>query len=265
MPELAEVRLTSEYVHRVCEKKTFHSVWKNPNHKGNSFEIPYSYNLSSVARGKEMMLIFKPAQNSFTDSFGINETMHLRMTMGMSGHFRWIGKEDEKPKHTHLSFISNLGQLCFVDVRRFGRWAFGTWNPKRGPDPTQEHESFLAHVYSNLKSKSFERPIHEVLMNQDYFNGIGNYLRAEILYRIDCSPFLPAREFILRHPEVLLLCRDLPIVAYGLGGGRFKDWKNPDGQTPTNWDEFMLCYGNRSMSKITDKNGRTFWFDPKWI
>ena len=26
----------------------------------------------------------------------------------------------------------------------------------------------------------------------------------------------------------------------------------------------MLCYGNNTMSKRKDRNGRTFWYDPKW-
>ena len=35
----------------------------------------------------------------------------------------------------------------------------------------------------NLADKAFDRPICEALLDQRFFNGIGNYLRAEILYR----------------------------------------------------------------------------------
>lgn len=38
-------------------------------------------------------------------------------------------------------------------------------------------------VLKNLDDKAFDKPICEALLNQKYFNGIGNYLRAEILYR----------------------------------------------------------------------------------
>lgn len=38
-------------------------------------------------------------------------------------------------------------------------------------------------VLKNLEDRAFDKPICEVLLNQKYFNGIGNYLRAEILYR----------------------------------------------------------------------------------
>uniref|UniRef100_A0AAY5K5S3 Endonuclease VIII-like 1 DNA binding domain-containing protein n=2 Tax=Esox lucius TaxID=8010 RepID=A0AAY5K5S3_ESOLU len=48
-------------------------------------------------------------------------------------------------------------------------------------------------VLSNLNDRAFDRPICEVLLNQKYFNGIGNYLRAEILFRLNIPPFVKAR------------------------------------------------------------------------
>ena len=42
---------------------------------------------------------------------------------------------------------------------------------------------FRNNVLQNLEAAAFNKPICEVLLNQKYFNGIGNYLRAEILYR----------------------------------------------------------------------------------
>ncbi|EOA92697.1 Endonuclease VIII-like 1, partial [Anas platyrhynchos] len=48
-------------------------------------------------------------------------------------------------------------------------------------------------VLKNLDDKAFDKPICEALLNQKYFNGIGNYLRAEILYRLKIPPFEKAR------------------------------------------------------------------------
>jgi formamidopyrimidine-DNA glycosylase len=42
---------------------------------------------------------------------------------------------------------------------------------------------FRSNVLQNLNASAFSKPICEVLLNQKYFNGIGNYLRAEILHR----------------------------------------------------------------------------------
>lgn len=68
-------------------------------------------------------------------------------------------------------------------------------------------------VISHLSDHAFDRPICEVLLNQKYFNGIGNYLRAEILFRwpsqtvLDDGPTttLPCVVCFLRVPQVLVL------------------------------------------------------------
>ena len=44
-------------------------------------------------------------------------------------------------------------------------------------------------VLRNLADKVFDRPICEALLDQRFFNGIGNYLRAEILYRSASRPW----------------------------------------------------------------------------
>jgi endonuclease VIII-like 1 len=262
MPELAELKLTADFINRVVKDKVFHSTWKNPVHKGKGVFISFPFEIEAKSRGKELMLEICTARDFATpDNF---DCLHLMMTMGMAGHFQWCDG-NERPKHTHLSFVCGEGELCFVDVRRFGRWNFGYWNEKRSADPTTDFPSFKQKILENLQLRAFDKPIHEALMNQDFFNGIGNYLRAEILLRLDRNPFQSAREVIQKNPEVLDLCRDVPATAYKLGGGRLKDWKNPNGEAePDTWEDFMRCYGRKGMEKITDSNGRTFWFDPKW-
>jgi len=42
---------------------------------------------------------------------------------------------------------------------------------------------FRDKVLQGIDSTIFNKPICEVLLNQKYFNGIGNYLRAEVLHR----------------------------------------------------------------------------------
>lgn len=48
-------------------------------------------------------------------------------------------------------------------------------------------------VLRNLVDKAFDRPICEALLDQRFFNGIGNYLRAEILYRSAGRPWAKGR------------------------------------------------------------------------
>lgn len=257
MPELAELKITADYVNRQSKNRTYHSVKKSPVHKGKEVEVPFdSFTIEAQSRGKELMLILTDVNSS--------QQFKLLMTMGMSGYFKWIG-EGVYSKHSHLCFQSTTGSLNFIDIRRFGKWkAVENWSVDRGPDPTTQFEDFIHQVGRHILSKDFKKPIYEVMMNQKYFNGIGNYLRAEILYRADVDPFSSTHDALINNPEILSLCRDIPMQAYKLGGGSIKDWQNPFENAPTNWNDFMMCYGSKQMKSKVDSNGRRFWYDPKW-
>ena len=58
------------------------------------------------------------------------------------------------------------------------------WSKDRAPDPMFEYEEFRSNVLDNLTDRIFNKPLCEVMHNQKYFNGIGNYLRAEIIFRL---------------------------------------------------------------------------------
>ena len=89
--------------------------------------------------------------------------------------------------------------LSFVDYRRFGRWVInGEWGKDRGPDPISQYDEFRQNILHNLENSAFERPICEIMLNQKYFNGIGNYLRAEILFRNKTRPFDRAKDVLAK-------------------------------------------------------------------
>jgi endonuclease VIII-like 1 len=259
MPELAELRLTADYINHAARGLKYVNVRKNPVHKGKDIDVPFKkFYIMAKSRGKELMLLLSDAHST--------KTLKLLMTMGMSGHFVQTNTGQEK-KHSHLMFFDDDGTtLSFVDVRRFGKWKFvDDWSSNRGPDPTKEYEEFKKNIVDNMHKTAFKKPICEVLMNQGYFNGIGNYLRAEILYRIpSLNPFTPADKAIREHPIIFILSKELPLKAYALGGGQLKDWENPFKTEKERFERFMMCYGNTNMARVKDRNGRVLWFDPKW-
>ena len=258
MPELAELKLTSDYVNSSSNNITYTNVKKNPEHKGKELDIPFNYfKISTESKGKEIVMTIKDEDSP--------ETITIRMTMGMSGHFQLTNVSQES-KHAHLKFYRKDGTvLSFVDVRRFGKWTQGlSWNKDRGPDPTTEPREFFLNIMTNLTKRTFRKPLYEVLMDQKWFNGIGNYLRAEIIFRAgDVDPFLPAAQQIAKYPKILELCTDIPMLAYAKGGGSIKDWDNPFGENAMQ-EKFMLCYGNKTMETRIDSKKRRFWYDPKW-
>lgn len=180
-----------------------------------------AYRITATSRGKEVKLTLTPVKSDEPkrrQKVGeADQPMDIVFRFGMSGFFK-LTTEDEIPKHAHLRFRSNekpCRVLSFVDARRFGSWQpSGAWQPSRGPCVLTQYKDFRwavlrpgaslvqprsataltrslscvlfhrrANVISHLSDHAFDRPVCEVLLNQKYFNGIGNYLRAEILFR----------------------------------------------------------------------------------
>ncbi|XP_037689304.1 endonuclease 8-like 1 isoform X3 [Choloepus didactylus] len=185
MPEGPELHLASQFVNETCGGLVFggcvekSAVSRNP-------EVPFessAYRISAAARGKELRLTLSPLPGAQPQQ----EPLALVFRFGMSGSFQ-VAPSDALPPHAHLRFYTAAPSpqltLCFVDIRRFGRWDLGgEWQPGRGPCVLLEYEQFRENVLRNLADKAFDRPICEALLDQRFFNGIGNYLRAEILHR----------------------------------------------------------------------------------
>lgn len=266
MPELIEVKIMSEYINQVSEGKKFINIRKsdvskiNTDLKGN---WSLGFYISSQSRGKELKIDICWKPECFKTHLGGDKT--LLCNMGMSGN--WVLTESDKiPKHAHLMFDTEDGwTLSLVDVRRFARWRWSEgWSKDRGPDPVTDWSNFVMNIINNLDTKEFQKPIYEVLMNQKYFNGIGNYLRSELLYRIDDNPFLSAKEFLIRNSSLFYRCYLLPREVYELGGGQLKEWTNPLKPDKKTFNEWLRCYGKKEMSNIIDKKGRKFWYNPKF-
>jgi len=60
MPELAELKLTADYVNLNSKGITYVNVEKNPEHKGENLEIPFKYfNILVESQGKEIVMTIK--------------------------------------------------------------------------------------------------------------------------------------------------------------------------------------------------------------
>ena len=274
MPELAEVKIMSEYINSISKGKIYTNsrksdVTKVKTEMENPFEgVPFT--IEARSRGKELLLVLKSIKG--------NDARGVKFAMGMSGNW-YLARPEEQVKHAHLMFDRSDGYtLCMVDVRRFAKWGWTeTWGDKRGPCPLSEFEEFYLYIHGSAANKAFQKPIYEVLMNQSYFNGIGNYLRAEILHRLDINPFQKAFDVVMERGDGLIkMCHDVCQEAYLVGGGELKDWDNPfkrgygrgrinekmNKLADTSFRDWLECYGK--MEKIDDSKGRKFWYNKKW-
>lgn len=261
MPELAEVKLMTEFFNSKAESKRFRAVHKSPESKV-STDLSLTptdvegFTVSAKSRGKESIVYLTGVKSG--------EVKKLKVTFGMSGHWRSASHATKIPDHSHLMFEAfDGGIMCLVDVRRFAKWSWvEDWSQNRGPDPVFEHDEFVKNLVSNRHKKVFKKPICEMLMDQKYFNGIGNYLRAEILYRAKMDPWKSAYDAI-KDGKMLALCRMVPLEAYKIGGGSIKDWKNPYGDQKITMDQWMQCYGKKKST--IDKTGRTLWYSDEYL
>ena len=255
MPELAEIKIMTDYINQVCKNEDFTTISVSESASARRLSVVQPsdlqiFKISAQARGKELML---------TITQGNLEFLKISCSMGMSGYFNFSNHEDT-PKHTHLKFNSISGNsLCLVDVRRFAKWKVTQeWSPNRGPCPLTQFSEFKQYICDNLSRREFDKPIHLVLMNQKYFSGVGNYIRAELLFRANQDPFETARDAINNNPILLELCYQIPYEAYLLGGGQLKDWENPFKVPAGGFNEWIKCYGKSN--RVIDKNGRTLWY-----
>ncbi|XP_051012480.1 endonuclease 8-like 1 isoform X3 [Acomys russatus] len=249
MPEGPELHLASHFVNEACKGLVFggcvekSSVSRNP-------EVPFessAYQISALARGKELRLTLNPLPGA-------------------------------QPPQKPLSLVFRF------DIRRFGHWdSAGEWQAGRGPCVLLEYERFRENVLRNLSDKAFDRPICEALLDQRFFNGIGNYLRAEILYRLKIPPFEKARTVLealqhcrlspeltlsqkikakLQNPDLLELCHLVPKEVVQLGGKGYGPERGEEDFAA--FRAWLRCYGVPGMSSLRDRQGRTIWFQIRW-
>uniref|UniRef100_A0A8D2NDV1 Nei like DNA glycosylase 1 n=1 Tax=Zonotrichia albicollis TaxID=44394 RepID=A0A8D2NDV1_ZONAL len=283
MPECPELHLAGRFINGACGALVFAGGVER-SAVGRGPEVPFrseAYGISATARGKELRLTL-----SALDPAAGPPAQDLVFRFGMSGSFR-LCPAAELPRHAHLRFLTRESPpraLCFVDPRRFGSWRLGdAWQPERGPCVVSEYQAFRENVLKNLEDRAFDKPICEVLLNQKYFNGIGNYLRAEILYRLKIPPFEKARTVLealkeqeqerrkkdpsltlskkvkLRQesPDLLELCHSVPMEVI-MAEKQLLDPEHPDNYS--NFKNWLQCYLVPGMSSLRDRSGRTIWF-----
>ncbi|EDO37773.1 predicted protein, partial [Nematostella vectensis] len=282
MPEGPELHKAALLVNTMCKGRVFTGKIKKSaaNYKNPEVEHNYKeYTIRAESRGKEMAVILSgyPLANDKKRAKK-NGDLRILFRFGMSGRFQF-GPVDEMHKHAHLNFYTKTEKkdkglvLSFVDVRRFGGWQVkDTWSEDRGPDPMFEYQAFRENVLNNLDSSVFNKPLCEVLHNQRYFNGIGNYLRAEIIFRSGIPPFTCARDVLESlqvypeekkpcTPDLLELCHLVPREVVNLPGVGYEPSGSYSGYS--RFQEWLQCYYNTDLNNLVDHDGRTMWFKGK--
>ena len=155
-------------------------------------------------------------------------------TLGMSGY--WSSRPGN---HCRAALTTTDHWTMFYnDMRNFGTFKYVTsqeeLNKKLsslGPDLLSEDVSLEVFRQSLLKGRRSQKPISQLLMDQSVVSGIGNYLKAEILYSTRISPHRLCKDITEEEMQSLLhASRSIMRLSYESGGATIKNYKSTSGK-----------------------------------
>jgi formamidopyrimidine-DNA glycosylase len=186
MPELAEVefyrRQWDPGLGQKIVRVQLHArkrIFRGSNTRGLVRGLTGSRYLRSFAWGKQMLFEF-----SGGNWIGIH--------LGMTGKLRVEAPGFRPENHDHLVLEQSKRALVFRDARLFGRVRFHhgksapPWWRAGGPDIASA--AFDRKFFDDFLSRHGRAPIKSVLLLQQGFAGIGNWMADEILWRARIAP-----------------------------------------------------------------------------
>jgi formamidopyrimidine-DNA glycosylase len=212
----------------------------------------------SEARGKQMLFVAKPARGPGKAWLGLH--------LGMTGNLR-VEKPDFTPaKHDHLVLRQKKQALVFKDARLFGRVLFAEgaeppkWWTKQAPDLLGA--DFTKTALADFLRRRKKAPIKAVLLMQERFPGIGNWMADEILWRAGIHPARPAGS--LGAKEVAALDRDIRGVCRDALRIIGKNWDDPPDSWLFNhrWEKGGTCPRTGAKLQHATIGGRTTCWSP---
>lgn len=210
--------------------------------------------LNSTRRGKQMLFEFS-GQNK------------LGIHLGMTGKTHVESREFRPGRYDHFVLYQRKRALVFTDVRQLGhvRFHYGQKNPVWWNAGTPEINSseFDRTLFDSILNRHGKAPIKAVLLMQNGFPGVGNWMADEILWR---ARILPAkRSGKLRASERAALLRQTKFVVRRSLETTGKDFSDPpkDWLIHQKWKRKGVCPLHRRLLRHATVGGRTTAWCPR--
>jgi len=214
----------------------------------------------SESRGKQMLFVATPKKR------GAKTHAWLGLHLGMTGQLRLGPRDFRSAKHDHLVLLQAKHALVFQDARLFGRVLFAegpdapAWWAKLPPDLLSP--AFTVEALGRFLKRRASAPIKAVLLMQERFPGIGNWMADEILWRAEIHPRQPAgsldaARIKVLYREIRTVCREaLRIIG--------KDWSDPPDSWLFNhrWKKGSVCPRTGAKLQHATIGGRTTCWSP---
>jgi formamidopyrimidine-DNA glycosylase len=135
----------------------------------------------------------------------LQSDIYLISTLGLMGKWSSRGSKHQCMKLSYSNETTTKGQkacsLYFVDQLHYGTFSIinGTKDLEKklntiGPSVLEPTELTLER-FITICSKHKKKALPEFLMNQKWISGVGNYLKAEIMYQARCSISSPLEDY----------------------------------------------------------------------
>jgi formamidopyrimidine-DNA glycosylase len=208
---------------------------------------------SSQAAAKQMLF-----------RFGID--LWLGVHLGMTGELRAEPAGYAPQKHDHLVLATDRHTLVFTDPRMFGKIEFTSgktppaWWTRLAPPILSD--AFTVETVAAFLRRRARAPIKAVLLMQERFPGVGNWMADEVLWRAAIHPKKPAGR--LTPAEVRTLHRELRWVcrrALATIGETFAD-PPKSWLFPHRWENGGRCPRTKKLLLRAEIGGRTTCWSP---
>jgi|TARA_B110000261_G_C13028885_1_gene335393 DNA-formamidopyrimidine glycosylase len=243
MPEGPEVQSMIDQLNKIVNGKTLNDITINSGRY--SRKAPDGFN--DFTKNIPAKLISANCKGKFI-WFEFDNGWKIWNTLGMTG-----GWKKSKMKHSHFTFTFDNIVLYYEDVRNFGTMKFNnskvefTKKIKSLGTDIFEDDFTLEYVHKIMKTKrNLKKTIVNILMNQKLFCGVGNYLKAEILYACKISPHRLVEDLTENDiKNIHKFTKKISLESYKHGGASVRDYsnlENKDGE----YTNFLKVYGRKT-------------------
>jgi formamidopyrimidine-DNA glycosylase len=238
MPEIIEARECMDFIKKFLKKKIIISIkilkgrYKKKvfeNYKKLQQAVPLKL-IDGGTKGKLLYLIFDN-EMCLINNLGLvggwivykdNKYFHPN---NFKKYFKYGEKESVeryiKNSLNHLNFeiVTNNGTLYYHDMLSYGRLKYITSLDlnsvlnKLGPDIMDNKTTLEVFRNQIIKKNNLEKEIGNVIVNQKIISGLGNYLRADILWCCKIDPFRKVKK--LSDIEICEIYNNSRIITWG--------------------------------------------------
>lgn len=190
----------------------------------------------------------------------LDNSWNIIFTFGLVGYLRY---DKNRINHDNVQFTLNQDFLFFNDFRNFGNIKIekGSTNLSKkinqlGPDPFYFN---ITNKIFNIQINKFKNsmPLYQLLLEQSFVAGIGNYLRADILYYAKLNPFRTISS--LSEKEKICLCKSIKHIVNR--SYKIQIDGKPIQEKHLIYKKDMDSSGNHVYHE-KDKKNRTIWYVP---